>query len=93
MRLPLVLGFVVCLGLLGWGTYRLKVLQGRLTAMETLMEAPQTKADTWKWGEACITHTVTTNQQPEESQEDFCDRHDAAVRRDLATYEPNTECN
>ena len=37
---------------------------------------------TFEWTDAdCFDRSVVTNQQPEETKEDFCRRHDAAVAR------------
>lgn len=58
----------------GWESY----------AQETEVELQQ-KNTSWEAEirGACVTHTVTTNQQVNESQEDFCARHSQAVRADI----------
>lgn len=46
---------------------------------------PQTKRAAWEDAD-CIDREVITTKGPNESQEEFCDRHDSTVLHDMALY-------
>jgi hypothetical protein len=83
-------------GLLVLGAYGLAGLRELRTVLippsvkleNHMMDA---KTTTWQWQPepgACATDSVTTNKHPNETDEQWCARHDARVAHGMAAHPP-----